>query len=170
MSIYRWLVARIDPLTDEVAPAEVLIVLGAALAADGRLGPALEERVVAGVAAWRQGLAPRVLMTGRFEAAAMRARALELGVPAEAVLVEHTARSTRENALFSSELLRRHGVRSALIVTQPWHRRRAVSAFRKVGVDARSLPFASTRVGVRQLLRECVALVAYGLRGWLALK
>jgi uncharacterized SAM-binding protein YcdF (DUF218 family) len=147
--------------------ADVLIVLGAALTADGRLGPALAERVEAGVSAWKSGLAPRLLMTGAYEASAMKARAVELGVPTEAILVEHTALTTRENALFSGEILRQNGLRRALLVTQPYHRRRAVAAFRRVGISAEALRFRSKRDTIKQHGREVVARLVYRLRGWI---
>jgi uncharacterized SAM-binding protein YcdF (DUF218 family) len=150
-----------------MSQAEVLVVLGAALAADGSLGPALAERVEAGVAAWKAGVAPRLLMTGALEAAAMKQRAIELGVPEDAVWIEHTALTTRENALFSAEILRRKGLRHALIVTQPYHRARGVAAFRRVGIEAAALPFPSFRQTLKQELREVAARIVYRLRGWI---
>jgi uncharacterized SAM-binding protein YcdF (DUF218 family) len=147
--------------------ADVLVVLGAALTPDGRLGPALAERVEAGVSAWKSGLAPRLLMTGAYEASAMRQRAIELGVPAEAILLEHTALTTRENALFSGEILRQNGLRRALLVTQPYHRRRAVAAFRRTGISAEALKFRSQRDTLKQHGREVVARLVYRLRGWI---
>jgi uncharacterized SAM-binding protein YcdF (DUF218 family) len=146
---------------------DALVVLGAALAADGSLGPALAERVEAGVAAWKAGRAPLLLMTGALEASAMRARAVELGVPRASILVEHTALTTRENALFSREVLRAHGLERVLIVTQPYHRRRGVAAFRRVGIEAEALDFPSVRQPLRAVLRELPALVVYKLRGWI---
>jgi uncharacterized SAM-binding protein YcdF (DUF218 family) len=147
--------------------ADVLVVLGAALRSDGRLGPALAERVEAGVAAWKRGHAAHLLMTGAREASAMRARAVELGVPHEAILIEHAALTTRENALFCREVLRAHGARRVVVVTQPYHRRRGVLAFRRVGLHAEALEFPSVRPPPRAVLREVVALVVYKLRGWI---
>jgi uncharacterized SAM-binding protein YcdF (DUF218 family) len=146
--------------------ADVLVVLGAALAADGSLGPALAERVEAGVEAWKRGVAPRLLMTGALEASAMKQRAVELGVPEEAIWIEHTALTTRENALFSGEILRQKGVRRALIVTQPYHRARGAAAFRRLGIEAEALDFRSFRQPLKQQLRELAARLVYRLRGW----
>jgi uncharacterized SAM-binding protein YcdF (DUF218 family) len=147
--------------------ADVLVVLGAALLPDGRLGPALAERVEAGVAAWKAGTAPWLLMTGAYEAPAMRRRALELGVPESAILVEQTALTTRDNARFCGELLRARGLGRALVVTQRYHRVRSVAAFRRAGVEAAALAFRSRRAPPRAWVRELVALVAYKLRGWI---
>ncbi len=149
------------------APCDVIVVLGAALAPGGQLGPALAERVEAGAAAFHRGLAAKMIVTGALEATAMRTRAVALGVPFEAILLEHTALTTRQNALFSSTLMRAHGFRRALIATQPYHMRRAIASFRSVGVEAEPLLFPSERTSLRQVAREYGALVLYGLRGWL---
>jgi uncharacterized SAM-binding protein YcdF (DUF218 family) len=145
---------------------DVIVVLGAALTPEGELGPALAERVQHGVAAWRDGAAPRLIMTGVHEAYKMKARAVALGVPAEAILVEPTARTTRENAVRSAALMRQHGMTRALVVTQGYHRPRAAAAFRRVGVAAAALRFES-RLQLRQVAREVVALAFYKSRGWI---
>jgi uncharacterized SAM-binding protein YcdF (DUF218 family) len=145
---------------------DVIVVLGAALGPDGDLGPALAERVLAGVEAWRNGMAPALMMTGRFEAELMKRRAVKLGVPAERIYVEPTALTTRENAVRCAELMRAHGLQRALIVTQDYHRPRAVAAFRRIGVEADGYRFAgSTRWKLRA--REVVARLAYRARGWI---
>jgi uncharacterized SAM-binding protein YcdF (DUF218 family) len=140
------------------------VILGAALRADGGLGPALAERVEAGVAAWKQGRAPRLIMTGAIEAVAMKRRALELGVPEEAVVVETRALTTRENALFSAEIVG-PGAR-VLVVTQAYHRPRAVGAFRRAGLAAEALEFASRSPPPRAHFRELLARAIYKVRGW----
>lgn len=166
-----WLVRALErPLRIEPREprGDVLVVLGAALTPDGRLGAVLAERVAEGAAAFLRGVAKVLIVTGALEAEAMRARAVELGVPPAAIWVETTARTTRENALASSALMRAHGLSRAVIVTQPFHVRRSVAAFRKAGVWAEPLPFASSVTTVRQAAREYVALAVYAARGWLS--
>jgi uncharacterized SAM-binding protein YcdF (DUF218 family) len=149
-------------------PADVIVVLGAALTADGRLGATLAERVAAGVRAYRDGAAPLVIMTGAREAGAMRAEAIAGGVPASAILLENTAATTRENAVASARLMRRHRLERALVVTHRFHSRRSMSAFRRVGVDA---VVAVMPVGCgdsfSHIAREYLALAVYAARGWL---
>ncbi|WP_282692915.1 YdcF family protein [Streptomyces sp. CC208A] len=90
------------------------------------------------VGLYRQGLVPLVVFTGatspttrdrmpRGEAVHYRERALELGVPGDAVLVEPRARNTGENIRFSRELLAGRGVSvdSVLLVSKPYEERRA---------------------------------------------
>ena len=145
---------------------DIIVVLGAALGPEGDLGPALAERVLAGVEAWRAGQAPRLMMTGAYEAEKMKRRALKLGVPAELILVEDQALTTRQNALRCAALMRSHGLWRALLVTQSYHRSRAVAAFRRVGVEAEALRFAG-RTAWQWHAREWAARVVYRARGWI---
>ena len=54
--------------------------------------------------------------------------------------VETTSLDTRENALFSADILREAGITSVYVVTHAWHMRRAVLAFRPTGLTATAFP------------------------------
>lgn len=49
--------------------------------------------------------------------------------------LEDRSRNTAQNAQFSAEILRRHGVSTVLVVTHAWHMRRALMAFRGTGLS-----------------------------------
>jgi uncharacterized SAM-binding protein YcdF (DUF218 family) len=70
----------------------------------------------------------------RGEAEHYRERAMELGVPADAILVEPRARNTGENIRFSRALLEEHrsAVSSVLLVSKPYEERRAYATARKL--------------------------------------
>ncbi len=168
MSTFAGLIAR--PL-DTAGPAQggfdVIVVLGANLAADGTLSAALRERVHAGVAAFADGLAPRMVMTGAHEARAMRREAVRCGVPERAIFVEERALTTRENATHTAALLHREGWLRALLVTQPFHRRRGRAAFRRAGIDCHALPFVAHEQTLKGVVREYFALGYYQRRRWI---
>ncbi|MGW1136966.1 YdcF family protein [Streptomyces zhihengii] len=97
---------------------------------------------------YRRGMAPLVVFTGatsrttrermpRGEAEHYRERAVELGVPNEAILVESRARNTGENIRFSRALLEERGVSvsSVLLVSKPYEERRAHATARKLWPD-----------------------------------
>ncbi|MBT1184144.1 YdcF family protein [Streptomyces sp. CJ_13] len=99
----------------------------------------------AAVDLYRRGMAPLLVFTGatspttrermpRGEAVHYRERALELGVPSSAVLVEPRARNTGENIRFSRELLHEAGVdiSSVLLISKPYEERRAYATARKL--------------------------------------
>ncbi|MGW7264362.1 YdcF family protein [Streptomyces sp. NPDC054842] len=94
---------------------------------------------------YKRGMAPLLLFTGatspttrermpRGEAVHYRERALELGVPSTAVLVEPRARNTGENIRFSRELLEEAGIEvsSVLMISKPYEERRAYATARKL--------------------------------------
>jgi uncharacterized SAM-binding protein YcdF (DUF218 family) len=73
----------------------------------------------------------------RGEAEHYRERAVELGVPAGAILVEPHARNTGDNIRFSRALLeeRRVPVSSVLLVSKPYEERRSYATARKLWPD-----------------------------------
>ncbi|MFE9483442.1 YdcF family protein [Streptomyces spororaveus] len=94
---------------------------------------------------YERGMAPLLVFTGatspttrermpRGEAVHYRERALELGVPSSAVLVEPRARNTGENITFSRELLHEVGVAvsSVLLISKPYEERRAYATARQL--------------------------------------
>ncbi|WP_406494676.1 YdcF family protein [Streptomyces sp. NBC_01604] len=97
---------------------------------------------------YHRGMAPLIVFTGatsrttrermpRGEAEHYRDRAVELGVPADVILVEPNARNTGDNILFSHTLLeaRRITVSSVLLVSKPYEERRAYATARKLWPD-----------------------------------
>ncbi|MFE6467955.1 YdcF family protein [Streptomyces rochei] len=97
------------------------------------------------VSLYKRGMAPLLLFTGatspttrermpRGEAVHYKERALELGVPSTAILVEPRARNTGENIRFSRELLEKEGaeVSSVLLISKPYEERRAYATARKL--------------------------------------
>ncbi|MEV4993190.1 YdcF family protein [Streptomyces niveus] len=94
---------------------------------------------------YRRGMVPLIVFTGatsrttvermpRGEAVHYRERALALGVPAAAVLVEPRARNTGENIRFSRALLAEADVKvsSVLLISKPYEERRAYATARKL--------------------------------------
>lgn len=120
----RWLAAGDKALE----PADVIIVLS------GEQG----ERVETGVKLYKRGFAPRLLMTGgpvewNVPAADIMVwQAESLGVLPENIILERRASSTYENAVYSLDILKEKGWRSAIVVTSPYHLRRTRFIFEKV--------------------------------------
>ncbi|AEM81717.1 YdcF family protein [Streptomyces violaceusniger] len=94
---------------------------------------------------YERGMAPLLVFTGatspttrermpRGEAVHYRERALELGVPSSAVLLEPHARNTGENIRFSKALLEESGidVSSVLLISKPYEERRSYATARKL--------------------------------------
>ena len=81
---------------------------------------------------YKLGVASKVFVTGIGDASTIRKVLLEKGVPATAITMESKARTTHANAVLLKPLLEAAKVHSALIVTSPFHTRRALATFRTV--------------------------------------
>lgn len=79
--------------------------------------------------------------SGRSEAARLATRLRLAGVPRQAILLEERSRNTRENALYTRQLLTRHPeIKSLVLVTSAFHQRRALGCFRQVGLRPVAFP------------------------------
>ena len=54
--------------------------------------------------------------------------------------LEDKSRTTRDNALYTAELLKKEGIHKVLVVTHAWHMPRALIAFKQVALDAIPAP------------------------------
>ncbi len=166
----------------DVDRAEAIVVLGGGVHLNGSLTAGSLERTLYGAALYRRGMAPHVIFSGgvvrdapRAEAEAMAELAGQLGVPKEAMLLERASGTTYENAVEVVRLMRKRGLRRALLVTSATHMYRSQLAFRRQGVEVLPAP-VQTREGLRYALEgrrglfygaihEYGGLVWYKLRG-----
>lgn len=94
-----------------------------------------QERVRAASELLRRGLGRWLILSGGPGGGSGSARQLldyayEVGVPDDRILVDDGATSTTGNARGSADLMRRKGLRSAILVTSPYHMRRSAVIFR----------------------------------------
>ena len=137
---------------DQAAPADAIIVLGAA-AYDAKPSPVFEERIRHGLDLYRQGLAPKLIFTGGFggatarfsESQVARRYALKQQIPAQDILIESRSRTTRQNLVEAKRLMDAHGMRRAILVSDPLHMARALRLSRELGIDALASSTPSTR-------------------------
>jgi len=62
----------------------------------------------------------------------MKDHAEFLAVPAGKILIEDKSRSTEEDAIYTKELLQKNHIASIILVTSPYHSRRASIIFERV--------------------------------------
>jgi uncharacterized SAM-binding protein YcdF (DUF218 family) len=108
-------------------------------------------RASTAVALWKQGLAPLIVFSGAAidpasvsSAEIMRREALRQGVPESATLIEPASATTEANASEVAKLMVQRKMRSAILVTSPYHQRRAAllfsRAFEPDGLVLRNYP------------------------------
>ena len=124
---------------DEVSDQKVAIVFGAGLLRDGSAGPVLSDRVETAVKLYQAGKVDKLLMSGdnRFveynEPEAMRQYALKAGVPDEDIVLDYAGRRTYDTCYRAHEIFQ---VKSAVLVTQPFHMARALYLCNSLRVES----------------------------------
>lgn len=118
-------------------PGRVLTVDSGSVQADVIvvLGGAPHDRAERAADLFKEGAAPRVLISGIGDDRRNKRILLQAGVPAEAIQVESESFTTRENAQFTIPMLRALGAKRVIIVTSWFHSRRALRTFRHYARD-----------------------------------
>nr|WP_269670806.1 YdcF family protein [Stenotrophomonas sp. SY1] len=137
---------------DQAAPADAIIVLGAA-AYDAKPSPVFEERIRHGLDLYHQGYAPKLIFTGGFggsrarfsESQVARRYALKQQVPAADILIETRSRTTRQNLVEARRVMQQNNMHRVILVSDPLHMARALRLSRELGIDALASSTPSTR-------------------------
>lgn len=165
----------VDGCTDEDAPADLAVVLGNHVAADGELSGRLRRRLDRALELWQQGLVPRIVVSGGrdpgspYEATEMKRYLVAHGVPEAAVIEDRGGQNTYLTARFTAAYMRAHGLRSVITVSQYYHVTRSKLALRRFGVADVRGAHARTDLEAREpwsLLREFVGFYAYLLKDY----
>ena len=154
---------------DELAPADVVIAISGDT---GRVRTA-SDLLNRGYGRW-------LILSGgppgrSGSAARMASDARDHGVSEGRMLLDARAMSTMDNAIGSAQLMEARGLRSAILVTSPYHMRRAIiifrSVFRRKGLSVRAFPVQDgsfkmqgwwlRRLEGRLVLREYAKLLAW---------
>jgi len=162
-AVYAW--SRVYSVA--TAPVDrVAVVFGAGLTRTGKPTPILRDRVETAAQLYFAGKVQTLLMSGadRFDAysepGAMRDYAVNLGVPAEAILLDDGGWRTYDTCYRAKNVF---GLDSAILVTQGFHLPRALFLCNALGVKALGVEAANRRYWPVMLLiwnvREQIATV-----------
>jgi uncharacterized SAM-binding protein YcdF (DUF218 family) len=183
---------------DRVPAGGCVIVLGGVVGApipprvDIELNEAV-DRVYKTAELYLAGKAPYVIVTGgnqpwtksgTAEAELIRDLLMRWGVPEDVIFLEGSSRNTRENALYSRNIINSINCEQPLLVTSAAHMPRALAAFDSAGVrvtpvttDVRVvdnglppmadfLPDARALAMTSDAIREWVGQKVYSMKGW----
>jgi uncharacterized SAM-binding protein YcdF (DUF218 family) len=131
--------------------ADAAIVLGAATKGD-RPSPVFEERIKHGIILFKSGRVRSIIFTGGAgtdqdvpESIVAKNYALARGIPEQAILIETTSRTTMQNLTEAKRVITGSGLRTAIIVTDPLHIKRALKMADGLGMVAAGSPTPTTR-------------------------
>ena len=131
---------------DEARAADVIVALGAA-EYNGRPSPVLRARLNHALELWRAGYAPLIMTTGgaggdpRYtEGIVGRDYLVQQGVPSEQIIVEEESESTVQTLIAAGEIMRRMGLKSAILVSDGYHIFRAKRILEQAGMTVYGSP------------------------------
>ena len=155
---------------DEAEPAGAIVVLGAAQY-DGKPSPVLRARLDHAIHLYRRGVADTLIMTGGTgpgdtvsEAVVGKRYAVKAGIPEADILTEKEGLTSLQSMRAVAAMMERHGLRSAVLVSDPFHMLRLRLLALRVGIRARSSPTRSSPISAspeeerRYVLRESFSL------------
>ena len=178
-----WRIAGPLRMSSPPTRADAIVVFAGGAGENGKAGGGTSERLNEAVDLYRAGYAPYLVFSSGYvysfkEAESMRDSAVALGVPASAIVLEQRATNTYQNVTFVDDILRDHRSKSILLVTSPYHMRRATMVWRKVAPEITVTPTppprsqfydhtrGATFEQLRGVLYEYLAILGYRLRGW----
>lgn len=144
--------------------ADCILVLGAGVHPNGSPSNMLEDRLLRGIELYETGVSGKLLMSGDHgrknydEVNVMKQFAVDRGVPAEDVFMDHAGFSTYESMYRARDVFQ---VKKVVIVTQRYHLYRALYAAKRLGLDAYGVSSdqrtyaGQRRRDVRELLARC---------------
>ncbi|MBW4061109.1 YdcF family protein [Candidatus Saccharibacteria bacterium] len=113
----------------KVAKADAIVAIS---------GGDTDARTAEAVALYRSGYAPKIIFSGAAldpnapsNAKVMATAAEAQGVPSSAISLDETATNTRENAANTASVIAAQQDKSIILVTSPYHQRRAYIVFRR---------------------------------------
>ncbi len=160
--------------TDHKARADVAIVLGAG-ATDDAVSPVFRERINHGIWLYENGFVDFLIFTGgvgegntKSDSLVAKEYALLQDVPADVILIEEKSTITEENLAYAKEIMDENSFKTAIIVSDPLHMKRAMMMAKDYGIDGYSSPtptsmYQSLRTKIPFLIREEFFYIGYCL-------
>jgi uncharacterized SAM-binding protein YcdF (DUF218 family) len=154
--------------TDDVHPAQAIVVLGAAQY-DGTPSPVLRARLDHAVDLFERQVAPVVAVTGgrqpgdrATEASAAAGYLIGRGVPESALRLESSGVNSWQSLAAAARFLQREGIRDVVLVSSPYHAFRTERIAEEVGLSGHASPAPGSAGGgaseLVQMGRETVAV------------
>lgn len=147
---------------------------GARVEASGQPGPSLKARLDEALRLYQEGRAKTIVCTGGrgesgpIESEAARDYLVARGVPLPAIVLERMSHTTWENFTFAQQEMQLRGLRTCLVVTDPFHMQRCLWMATEAGLEGYPAPsfngpaWRRPTSMVYYTTREMLAWVKYG--------
>ena len=168
----------------QLVRAPAVVVLASDIHRNGELNSAGQSRFLYAYELLQRGFAPELVVTRQppisrsyIPTVKHQMRVLGFDYPVEEAGI---VANTHDEAVLVSDLAKRRGWDKVLLVTQPWHMRRAIAVFNKAGLRVLPAPCVETeyeltylrhpgdrRNAFRNWLHETLGFHIYRWRGWI---
>ncbi len=144
--------------SEKLQDVDCIIVLGCYVKEDGTPSNILADRLKTGVTLYKNGVAPKIIMSGDHsseqynEVASMKNFAVNAGVPSEDVFMDHAGFSTYETMYRAKEVFK---AKKVVIVTQEYHLYRSVYIAEMLGMEAYGVASDFKLQENREILARC---------------
>jgi uncharacterized SAM-binding protein YcdF (DUF218 family)/glycosyltransferase involved in cell wall biosynthesis len=179
-----WWAAAPLRVSAPVAHADAIAVFAGGVGESGKAGGGTQERIQHAIDMYRTGEAAHLILSSGYvysfpEAEVMRTLAVDQGVPPASIVLEKRSTNTYQNVSFVHEIMRERGWTSVLLVSSPYHMRRALLVWRKVAPGIHVIPAPPLKSQfydhvsgasfeqVQAVLHEYLAILGYWRRGWI---
>ena len=191
----------------ELPTADAIVVLGGGIRSQAYPRPDVDfsdagDRVWYGAELYRAGKAPKIIVSGGRidwqgnstpEADDLSKLLIKMGVPKTDIISERKSLNTRDNAVYTKEILQQYNFQKILLVTSAMHMPRSLAIFKKLDINAIAAPtdYRISQLEIDQpntqiesailallpneeslslttgALREYLGILVYKLKGWL---
>lgn len=139
-----WFLASPLKISTPLQKADAIVVLAGGVGESGQPGQGYEERVEYAVNLYKKGYASRLIFSSGFmyalkEPLVMKALAISLGVPDDAIILEDQARSTYEHVLRVRDVLHYNRLTDIVLISSPYHMLRLSLVMKKFAPDIRTI-------------------------------
>ena len=160
-------------MKDRIDKADIGIVLGNEVKADGNPSRRLRARLDKTVELFKDGYFPLVIVSGGpgkegfNEALVMQRYLVQAGIPTAKIWIDDTGNNTFLTAIHSATLMKAARLKSALLISQFYHLPRTRLAMRQAHVEHLYWAHANYYEprDIYSLARESLAIYVYLLRG-----
>ncbi len=181
---FIWWVASPLKIEHSLDQANAIVVFAGGVGESGKAGGGYQERVKHAVDLYNKHKANKLIFSSGYsfsfkEAELMKQLAVNLGIPESAILLEEKAGSTYQNVLFTYELLRENNWKKIILVSSPYHMRRALLTWEKNAPDIKVIAspvkksqYYDYELGpntdqIRGILHEYASMLVYWWRDWI---
>ncbi len=135
-----WLLAGPLKISQFPENADCIVVFGGGVGESGKAGQGYEERVQYAVDLFKKKYAKYLIFSSGYtyvfkEPEVMKALAISLGIPQGSIILEDNAKNTHENVKFTKEILDKRYWNKILLISSPYHMRRASLVFNRSAKD-----------------------------------